>query len=140
MKVLLAVDGSAYTKRMLAYLAAHDEVLRGDTLYVVMTVVPPVPPRAGAYFSNAELHDYYKEEAEKALGPVRSFIAQQGWKAEFTHVVGHAPDVLAEAANSGGFDLVAMGSHGHSALGGLVLGSVTTRVLAQCKAPVLIIR
>jgi nucleotide-binding universal stress UspA family protein len=140
MKVLLAVDGSAYTKRMLAYLAAHDEFLSGDTQYVVVTAVPPVPPRAGAYFSNAELQDYYKEEAEKALGPVRSFVAQQGWNAAFEHLVGHAPDLIAEAANSRGFDLVAMGSHGHSALGGLVLGSVTTRVLAQCKTPVLIIR
>ena len=27
MKILLAVDGSAYTKKMLAYLAAHDELL-----------------------------------------------------------------------------------------------------------------
>lgn len=140
MKVLLAVDGSAYTRRMLAYLAAHDEFLSGDTQYVIMTVVPPVPPRAGAYFSNTELHDYYKDEAEKALGPVRSFIAQQGWNADFQHVIGHAADVIAEAAGSGGFDLVAMGSHGHSALGSLVLGSVTTRVLAQCKTPVLIIR
>ena len=107
---------------------------------MVVIAVPPVPPRAGAYFSNAELQDYYKEEAEKALGPVRSFVAQQGWKAAFEHLVGHAPDLIAEAANGRGFDLVAMGSHGHSALGGLVLGSVTTRVLAQCKTPVLIIR
>jgi nucleotide-binding universal stress UspA family protein len=139
MKVLLAVDGSAYTKRMLGYIAAHDEFLSADTEYLIMTVVPPVPPRAGAYFSNAELQDYYKDEAEKALGPVRSFVAQQGWKAEFKHVVGHAADVIAEAAGKD-VDLVAMGSHGHSALGGLVLGSVTTRVLAQCKTPVLIVR
>jgi nucleotide-binding universal stress UspA family protein len=140
MKILLAVDGSAYTKRMLSYLAAHNEFLHGDTQYVVMTVVPHVPPRACAYFSHAELQDYYRDEAEKALGPVRQFIAQQGWKVEFQHVVGHAPDVIAEAAANGHFDLVAMGSHGHSSFGGLVLGSVTQRVLAQCKTPVLIIR
>jgi nucleotide-binding universal stress UspA family protein len=33
-----------------------------------------------------------------------------------------------------------MGSHGHSALGNLVLGSVVTAVLALCKVPVLLIR
>ena len=31
MKVLLAVDGSDHTKRMLSYLAAHDELLGAGT-------------------------------------------------------------------------------------------------------------
>jgi nucleotide-binding universal stress UspA family protein len=33
-----------------------------------------------------------------------------------------------------------MGSHGHSALGNIVLGSVATGVLARCTVPVLLIR
>jgi nucleotide-binding universal stress UspA family protein len=33
-----------------------------------------------------------------------------------------------------------MGSHGRGALGNLVVGSVTTKVLASCKVPVLIVR
>jgi nucleotide-binding universal stress UspA family protein len=33
-----------------------------------------------------------------------------------------------------------MGSHGHTALGNLALGSVATGVLARCKVPVLLIR
>jgi hypothetical protein len=31
MKILLPVDGSDYTKRMLSYIAAHDELLGGAT-------------------------------------------------------------------------------------------------------------
>jgi nucleotide-binding universal stress UspA family protein len=33
-----------------------------------------------------------------------------------------------------------MGSHGHGSLSNLVLGSVATKVLAQCGTPVLLIR
>jgi nucleotide-binding universal stress UspA family protein len=33
-----------------------------------------------------------------------------------------------------------MGSHGHTALTGLALGSVVTKVLATCKTPLLIVR
>ena len=33
MKILIAVDGSDYTKRMLAYLAAHDELLGSCPTY-----------------------------------------------------------------------------------------------------------
>jgi nucleotide-binding universal stress UspA family protein len=36
-------------------------------------------------------------------------------------------------------DLIVMGTHGHSALGNVVMGSVATGVLARCKAPVLLI-
>ena len=43
-------------------------------------------------------------------------------------------------AKKGKFDLVIMGSHGHGALGSLMLGSAASKVLAQCKVPVLIVR
>jgi len=54
--------------------------------------------------------------------------------------VGSAGELIAKAAEAGAFDLVVMGSHGHSALGNLVMGSVATRVLAHCKVPVLLVR
>jgi nucleotide-binding universal stress UspA family protein len=54
--------------------------------------------------------------------------------------VGHAADVIAQTAKDGQYDLLVMGSQGHSAVGSLVLGSVTARVLARCSTPVLIVR
>jgi len=45
MKILVPVDGSHYTKRMLAYLAAHDEWFGGSHQYTVMHCVPQVPSR-----------------------------------------------------------------------------------------------
>ena len=58
MKVVLAVDGSAYTKKMLGYLAAHDELFSADgNSFSVITVQAPLPPRAraavGAEIANA---------------------------------------------------------------------------------------
>jgi nucleotide-binding universal stress UspA family protein len=35
---------------------------------------------------------------------------------------------------------VVMGTHGHTALGNAVLGSVAQGVLARCKVPVLLVR
>ena len=45
-----------------------------------------------------------------------------------------------KTAPAGGYELILMGSHGHSALGKLVMGSVTTNVLAHCGVPVLLVR
>jgi nucleotide-binding universal stress UspA family protein len=140
MKILLAVDGSAYTKRMLAYIAAHDEWLGPRHQYTAITVVPPLPPHPRSYVDRASLEGYYADEAKQVLDPVRAFAGQHKWSLETLQPVGHPADVIAEAATSGKFELVIMGSHGHSAVANLLLGSVASRVLAQCKTPILLIR
>jgi hypothetical protein len=63
MKILLAVDGSEYTKRMLAYLAAHDELLGPGHEYTALTVVTPVPPHAARHLDRGTIDDYYRDEA-----------------------------------------------------------------------------
>jgi len=141
MKILVAADGSRYTKRMLAYLAAHDESFGSkEHRFTVLTVVGAIPSRAAAALSKKIVHDHYAEEAEGTLKPIRAFFAKQGIDAEFTHRVGDAGEQIAELARKGGFDLVVMGSHGHGALARLVMGSVTSRVLALCEVPLLIVR
>jgi len=140
MKILLAVDGSTYTKRMLAYIATHEELIGASNEITVITAVTPVPPHVTGFIDKATLQQYYADEAEAVLKPVRAFAEQKQWKPTFTSAVGNAADVIAKAANEGKVDLVVMGSHGHSALGSLVMGSVTSRVMAHCTAPVLIVR
>ena len=46
MKILLPVDGSAYSNRMLAHLAAHEEMYGTRHEYVAVTVVAPIPTYA----------------------------------------------------------------------------------------------
>jgi nucleotide-binding universal stress UspA family protein len=140
MKILVAVDGSTYTKRMLAYLAAHDEWLGGAHQYTVLHAVPAVPPRAAAVLDKEVLKAYYADEGEKVLKTVRSFFGKQGIQADYINKVGSAAELIAATADKGKFDLLILGSHGQSALGNLIMGSVTTKVMAHCSVPVLLIR
>lgn len=140
MKILAAVDGSAFTKRMLAYLAAHDEWLGNQHEYTLIHSVAAVPPRAAAALDKGVLKAHYDEEAEKVFKPIRSFFAKQGLKADFVSKVGPPADNIATLAEKGGYDLLILGSHGHGVLGSLVMGSVATRVLAKCGTPALLIR
>lgn len=140
MKILLAVDGSEYTKKMLAYLTTHDELFGTDNDFTAITVQSPLPPRARAAVGADVANQYYEEEAVKITGPVNKFLQRHGITPKLLHKTGSAGEVIAKTANSGKFDMVIMGSHGHGALGNLVLGSVATRVLAHCSAPVLIVR
>ncbi len=140
MKILVSVDGSPYTKRMLAYLTAHDEWLGARHRYTVVHAVGAVPPRAAAVLDKALLSSHYDEEAEKVFKPIRAFFAEQHIDAAFVAQVGPAAEVVSRLATEGGFDLLMMGSHGHGALSSLVMGSVATKVLASCRTPVLLVR
>ena len=140
MKILLPVDGSEYTKRMLGYVAAHDEMFGCGHDYVVVTVIAPIPPHAARYLPREALENHYFNEAEGVLAPVRAFAEQNGWTWRASHVVGPAAESIAAMAEEEKPDLIVMGSHGHGAFAGLLLGSVATGVLARCKQPVLLVR
>ena len=140
MKILVAVDGSAYTKRMLAYLAAHEEWLGDRHQYTLLHVVPPVPSRASALLEKPALLAYYSEHSERVFKPLRTFFGRHGVKVDFVAKVGAVGEVVAEVATKGRYDLLVMGSHGHGSLANLVMGSVATKALAHCSTPALIIR
>ena len=140
MKILIAVDGSDYTKRMLAYIAAHDEWFGARHSYTVMHGVLAVPHRAAAFVGQKAVEEYYEADAELVFKPIRAFLAQQNIEATFVHTVGHVAESIAKLAEEQKFDLVVMGSRGQADVINMVLGSVATKVLAKCSVPVLLIR
>lgn len=140
MHILLAVDGSDYTKHMLAYIAAHDELLGLGHEYTAITSIAAVTPNATHFLDTSTLDSYYHDEAEKVFHPVREFAAQRQWKLNTQQAKGNAVDAIIAFVESKKPDLIVMGTHGHSSLLNVVLGSVTTGVLSRCKVPVLLVR
>ncbi|MBK6650943.1 MAG: universal stress protein [Betaproteobacteria bacterium] len=140
MKILLAVDGSKYTKKMLAYLTTHETLCNPQNEYVMLTVQPTLPPHVRSTIGKEMVEKFQHEDAEKVLAPVSKFLLRHGIQAQGTWKVGQPGECIAKAADSGKFDMVVMGSHGHSAFANLVMGSVATQVLAHCSTPVLLVR
>ena len=140
MNILLAVDGSPYTKKMLAYLAVHDQLLSPDSQYTALTIRTALPARARAALGKEIVDEYYADEANKVLQPVAKFLERKKITVNTAYKVGVPGESIAKFADAGKFDLVLMGSHGHGTLGNLVMGSVATQVLALSKVPVLLVR
>ena len=140
MNILLAVDGSPYTKKMLAYLATHAEMFGNKNTFSLLNVQLPLPPRARAAVGADVVKSYHEEEATKVFSPVLKFLKRNGIEPDTLSKVGNPGELIAKTAESGKFDLLIMGSHGHGALGNLVMGSVATKVLAHCGVPVLLVR
>ncbi|MDN3919336.1 universal stress protein [Roseateles violae] len=141
MKILVAIDGSVYSQRLLDYLAANREAWLGSSnRCTLLHAVLPVPPHAASMLDRNLLKDYYREEGEKVLQPAREFFAKHGFEAEFVCKVGSPASVISSTAEAEHYDLLMLGSHGHSSLGNLVMGSVATKVMAHCGVPVLLVR
>ena len=140
MKILLAVDGSKFTKKMLAYLTTHDDLFSASHDYTLFTACMALPARAMSVVGKNVVNDYHTEEAEKVLSPAVKFLLRHGVNAKSVWKPGPVGQTIANFAESGKFDLVMMGSHGHGSFVNLVMGSVATQVLANCKVPVLMVR
>ena len=140
MKILLAIDGSAYSKKMLAYLVTHDELFAPTHSYAALTVLAPVPQRVVGLVGNSAVQQFHAEDAGKILQPVDKFLRRHGIEAKCSWKAGPAGETIAKFAAAGKFDLIIMGSHGHGTVVNMVMGSVATQVLARSKLPVLLVR
>ena len=140
MKILLAVDGSAYTQHMLNYLAKHQTWLVASNVFTVFYASEPLPHLSAAAQTIEKVRGMYQEDAELVFKPIRKFLHQHGVLADYVFEIGPAGSHIAQFAQKGHFDLIVMGSHGHGSVANLIMGSVATQVLSLCKTPVLLIR
>lgn len=80
-----------------------------------------------------------KKEAEAIVKKAGILFEGQGVEYSLETIYGLPGSVLARQAESRKYDLIIMGSHGHSDITGLFLGSVTHKVLNTIYCPVLIV-
>jgi nucleotide-binding universal stress UspA family protein len=140
MKILLAVDGSKYTKKMLAYLATHNNLFSAANQYSLLHVQAALPTHVQNVIGKQSIKSYHAEEAEKVLAPALKFMLRHGLPASSSWKVGHAGEQIAKACADDHFDMLVMGSHGYGVLANMVMGSVATQVLAHSSVPVLLVR
>ena len=141
MKILFPTDGSAFSITALAALLDRAAWFAPPLELGVIYVHFPLPyKRAVAWAGKAAVETYYEEESEEALAGARKLLADRGVKAVFEKRVGDPAAEISACAQRDGYALIAMATHGHSALVNLVLGSVATKVLAGSKVPVMFLR
>lgn len=140
MKVLLAADGSKFTKKALAFLCTHESLCGPDDELVVLHVQPPVPPRVKTMLGAGAVRQYHEEEARKVLDPIDKFLARHDIRARSRWVVGSAGDEVLAAAAKEKAHMVVMGTHGHGVIGRALMGSVAQRVVTGAGVPVLLVK
>lgn len=145
MKILLTVDGSVYTSKAVKYLASHMEWFKEAPELHLLHVKAPIPAglatnRARALLGKDAVDNYYKEEAEEALSVAEKALEKKGIPFISTYKIGEITEEIRAYAKKNKIDMIVMGSHGHGALTGAIMGSVATKILASTDIPVMIVR
>ena len=140
MKILLAADGSSYTKKALAFLVTHEALAGDDGHIVVVNVQPAMPPRVRSMVGATAVNEYHAEEAQKVLRPIEKFLQRHDLSFTTKWAVGAPGQELVRAAKKEKVHMIVMGTHGHGILGRALLGSVAQNVLTQGDVPVLLVK
>ena len=139
--ILVPVDLSAVATSVCDTACELARVMKARILLLHVVQPPPVMVMEIYALGAAQAEDMMKAAEDAGADRVRELAERcrkRGIPVRTAHRVGvPVIEILERAAKA---HYIVMGSHGHSALGSLVLGSVTSRVLANCSTPVLIVR
>jgi nucleotide-binding universal stress UspA family protein len=140
MRILVPIDGSACTKRMLDYLIEHPETIGKADDFTLMFVCAPIPLRVAMGMDDDVIAAHYAEEARLATELAMRRFESVGWTHRLLTKIGVPSVEICKEASSGSYDLIVMGNHGRGPVASLLLDSTSQCVLAGCKVPVLSIR
>ena len=140
MRIVLAADGSKFTKKALAFLLNHEALAGDGDEVLVLNVQPAMPPRVRSMVGSAAVHSYQSDEAEAVLAPIRKLLERKGLAWRCAWKVGEPAAQILAAAERGKAHMIVMGTHGYGAIGRAVMGSVANRVLQGAQVPVLLVR
>jgi nucleotide-binding universal stress UspA family protein len=139
-RALLAVDGSAPSRRALDALLAFRDLLGSELRVDLVHVARAVSLRESVALGLGSRPQYYARESEQALKGPRRALEAAGVAVETLEGVGDAAASIVATAADRGDDLVVIGTHGRGGAGRLAMGSVSRSVLARSEVPVMLVR
>lgn len=139
--ILVPVDGSESALRALKVAIKMAEKRNEDYTIHVLNVQPPLVSNNAARFFTADvLTSYYEDVGKEALSDAKDYLATLDINFKVHIEVGSVVDIVEKYVSEQNCDHIVMGTRGLSAIPGLLLGSVTTKVLNVVDIPVTLVK
>jgi nucleotide-binding universal stress UspA family protein len=134
--IMWATDGTENADRALPYAKALAQE-EGATLVVAHVVEKFASHKASGLAVHAD-----EELVEAKLKKLVAQLSEEGLDADLrivSHVGPQPAHEIADIAREAGADLIVVGCRGHAAITGLMIGSVTQRLMHVSPCPVLVV-
>jgi len=152
-KILYATDLSKNARYAFAYAAgiANRYGAKVTILHVMEDLSPSAQAQVTIYLGDKEWKEIRTKNLQQAIDTIKERLTNfctevAGELPECPFITddilvktGHPVEVILNMAHSEDFDMVVMGTHGHSMLADAMMGSVARRVTRRCKKPVLVV-
>lgn len=142
MRILIATDGSKPALHAVQYAIklVHSLASASNTITLINVHDDAWLRHAKAFVGMQAVADDLRERSEKELKPARKLLDAAGVQHDMEIRTGPVAQEIVHCATAGKFDLIVLGAKGRSAIADLLLGSVSQRVLATAKMPVVLVK
>lgn len=136
-KILVAIDGSEHSHKVVDKAIEFARLINAEVLLVYCHQKFPVI--LGQPYRDRQVADIL-DESEKLIEPFILRLQKEDIPAEDRIMEEPAGKMIPEIARIENCDLIIMGSRGLSNLAGMIVGSVTNRVLQTAPCSVLVVK
>jgi nucleotide-binding universal stress UspA family protein len=141
LKILALVDGSESSSRAVRHVIATSALCKEEPEIHLLNVQMPVTPgNIGRHVSHGDLDDYYHDEGMRALAPARKLLDDAGIRHAFHIGVGEIGETVARYVKELSAQQIAMGTRGLGPVAGMLLGSVTAKVVQAVNVPIVLVK
>ncbi len=138
-RILVPVDGSERCNRAVKYVVSLCQELGPADVHLVNVEPAPVGWQTHD-MARETIQAHAKELGMEATAGARALLDEAGLKYELHLEMGDIADTIARVAKEAGCDSIVMGTHGRTAVGKLILGSIATDVLRLVDIPVTLVK
>lgn len=139
-KLLIPIDGSAGSERAVRHVVKLACMACPLDIHL-LHVQPPVSGWEVRHFlRDSEIDSMQQALAEEATQAARAILDEAKLAYTLHHEVGEVAETIAAYSNKCGCHQIIMGTRGMGSLEGLLLGSISTKVLHLVKVPVTLVK
>ena len=138
--MLIPVDGSDNSSKAVTdFLHLLDWYKEKPEIHL-LNVQYPLDGNVSLFINQSDIKQYHQEEGLKSLQNTRDLLAQSGIACQYHITVGDPAEMIVRFAVEKHYDQIVMGPRGKGSIKGLLLGSVTNKVMQLSNIPVLLVK
>lgn len=140
-KIFVPFDGSGCALRALEHALALARRIEDCSVHVAHAhEAALIYGEIAVYVPRAKMEKLQREHSEELLARAEPILKAAGLAYETEILIGPIAQVLAERADGLRCDAIVMGSHGLTALGSLLMGSIAAKIVHLSRTPVTLVK